>query len=400
MIQTIVTLIVVLLAALFLGRYIWLEISNPCHGCGSRSGECQSSCSRRTRVAIIGTQGIPARYGGFESLVENLVQTDAPIDYTVFCSSKDMPEKLESYKGATLRYIPLRANGIASIPYDILSLIRALGGYDTVLILGVSGAIFLPIFRLFSRAKVVTNIDGLEHRRQKWGTMARWFLRLSERAAVRFSDTIISDNKGIADYVQQQYNLRSVLIAYGGDHVLQSVALDDQIKALDSLGVKPNEYAFALCRIEPENNCHIILEAATRSGARLLFVGNWNRSEYGRNLRAQYGEYDNITLSDPIYDLKTLFALRNNASRYIHGHSAGGTNPSLVEAMFFAREIVAYDVVYNRETTLGNALYFSDSESLATLLCQPSAPNQKLYDIASALYTWSAIRTAYEREIR
>lgn len=394
MIQVAVIVVVTALAILFICRYISRELTDPCRGCASK--EC-NSCARAKRVAIIGTQGIPARYGGFESLVENLVESNANIDYTVFCSSKDMPSRPTHHKGARLLYIPLKANGIQSIPYDIISLVRAIDGYDTVLILGVSGAIFLPIFRLFSRAKVVTNIDGLEHRRQKWGGAARWFLRLSEKVAVQLSDTIISDNKGIADYVTQTYNKESEMIAYGGDHVMQSITLDSQLQILRKYNLAPCTYSFALCRIEPENNCHIILEAAAKSGTKLLFVGNWNRSEYGRELKAQYANFDNIILHDPVYELEELFTLRNNASRYIHGHSAGGTNPSLVEAMFFGREIIAYDVVYNRETTLGKAVYFSDSESLANTLTKPLVENKILADIAREHYTWEKIRNKYEQ---
>ena len=394
MIQIAVIVVVTILAIIFIGRYIFRELSDPCHGCASK--ECKG-CTRPKRVAIIGTQGIPARYGGFESLVEYLVESNSNIEYTVFCSSKDMSSRPTHHKGARLIYIPLKANGIQSIPYDIVSLIRAMGGYDTVLILGVSGAIFLPIFRLFSHAKVVTNIDGLEHRRQKWGAFARWFLRLSESVAVRFSDTIISDNKGIADYVVQTYNKQSEMIAYGGDHVLQSIALDKQLQILEKYNLTPYTYSFALCRIEPENNCHIILEATAKSGAKLLFIGNWDRSEYGRDLKARYAQYNNITLHDPVYELDDLYALRNNASRYLHGHSAGGTNPSLVEAMFFGREIIAYDVVYNRETTLGNALYFNDSESLAKILNNKSTENKALSDIAHQHYTWASIRNKYEQ---
>ncbi len=350
----------------------------------------------KRRVAIVGTQGVPANYGGFESLVENLIDSDN-MEYTVFCSSKDMQSRMDTYKGAKLKYIPLKANGVQSIPYDMLSLISALWGYDVVLILGVSGAIFLPIFRLFSRAKVVTNVDGLEHRRAKWGRMARWFLKLSERIAVRFSHTIIADNQGIVDYLKEEYGADSELIAYGGDHVMQSVDADFAAQVLENYGVKPFEYAFALCRIEPENNCHIILEAAAKSGMKLLFVGNWNRSSYGAELRREFEWYDNITLLDPVYDLKKLYVLRLNAARYIHGHSAGGTNPSLVEAMFFGREIAAFNVVYNRETTQNKALYFADADALAALLAQPAAENKELLQIAGTIYTWAAIRDKYER---
>lgn len=349
----------------------------------------------KRRVAIIGTQGVPARYGGFESLAENLICSDN-IDYTVYCSSKDLSTRQPVHKGARLRYIPLKANGIQSVIYDIVSLILSLRGFDAVLLLGVSGAIFIPIFRLISRAKVITNVDGLDHRRAKWGTLARWFLKLSERIAVRFSHTIVADNKGIVDYLQQQYATSSELIAYGGDQVLQSIDSDKEAQILNDYKIAPHSYALALCRIEPENNCHIILEAAAKSGVKMLFIGNWSRSKYSAELYSSYSKYENITLLNPIYDLEQLFVLRSNAARYIHGHSAGGTNPSLVEAMFFGREVVAFDVIYNRETTLNSATYFSDTESLTNILSQQSKENSELLSIAQKLYRWSIIRAKYE----
>lgn len=347
------------------------------------------------RVAIIGTHGIPAHYGGFETLAEQLVDSTA-VHYTVFCSSCNLKDSPKSYKGADLKYIPLKANGISSILYDTLSLCRAIRGYDSVLILGVSGCIFLPIFRLLSRAKVVTNIDGLEHKRAKWGAFARWFLRLSERFAIRFSHTIIADNRAIAEYVTQKYGITPTLIAYGGDDYCDNTTLDSREQILDLYGVKEHQYTLAICRIEPENNCHKILQAAVDSGCRLLFIGNWDNSEYSSKLKAQYSDYKNITIAETTYDKEVLSVLRRSAARYIHGHSAGGTNPSLVEAMFLCKEIVVYDVVYNRETTLGNAIYFTDTEHLASILLKPSSENLALRQIAEKYYRWSDIRRKYE----
>lgn len=225
------------------------------------------------QVAIIGTQGVPARYGGFESLVENIIGENCPADirYTVFCSSKDLSSRNSSYKGCSLKYIPLHANGSQSIPYDIISLCKAIRGYDVVLVLGVSGCSFLPIFRLFSRTRLIVNIDGLEHRRDKWGRVARWILRFSESMAVRYADVVISDNKGIQDYVRETYHKESALIAYGGDHVGRDLSKETQQKYLGQYGLTPGEYAITVCRIEPENNCHITLEAFARSKKRLVF---------------------------------------------------------------------------------------------------------------------------------
>ena len=349
-------------------------------------------------IAIIGIQGVPANYGGFESLVENIIGVDKSEDirYTVFCSSKDMGERMPSYKGARLKYVPFHANGLQSVPYDIVSMMRAIRGYDTVLILGVSGCIFLPVLRLFSRSKLVVNIDGLEHRRDKWGKTARAFLKYSEKIAVKYADVIIADNKGIQDYVKEEYGKGSELIAYGGDHVIRELSPSFEQEVLDKYSLQSDEYAITVCRIEPENNCHKTLEAFSRTDKKLMFIGNWSRSEYGQNLKEKYSKFPNIIIQDPIYDIDILYALRKNAGMYIHGHSAGGTNPSLVEAMFFGCPILCYDVVYNRASTKEKAYYWADVEELVGLLQRKDLCGEIMRTIAQKEYTWKTITSQYE----
>lgn len=349
-------------------------------------------------IAIIGIQGVPANYGGFESLVENIIGVDKSEDirYTVFCSSKDMGERMPSYKGARLKYVPFHANGLQSVPYDIVSMMRAIRGYDTVLILGVSGCIFLPMLRLFSRSKLVVNIDGLEHRRDKWGKTARAFLKYSEKIAVKYADVIIADNKGIQDYVKEEYGKGSELIAYGGDHVIRELSPSFEQEVLDKYSLQSDDYAITVCRIEPENNCHKTLEAFSRTDKKLMFIGNWSRSEYGQNLKEKYSKFPNIIIQDPIYDIDILYALRKNAGMYIHGHSAGGTNPSLVEAMFFGCPILCYDVVYNRASTKEKAYYWADVEELVGLLQRKDLCGEIMRTIAQKEYTWKTITSQYE----
>ena len=353
-------------------------------------------------ITVIGTQGVPANYGGFESLVENIISEykSPDIEYTVFCSSRDLPEKREEYKGAKLKYLSLSANGIQSIPYDMLSLLKIPKKTDIILVLGVSGSLILPFFRLFSKKRLIINIDGLEHRRDKWGKVARTYLKLSEKMAVKYADIIIADNKGIQDYVKKEYGKESILIAYGGDHVIQKIGNDEKTSVLGKYGLQAGEYAFSVCRIEPENNVHITLEAYKQAGKDLVFVGNWQKSEYGKRLYEQYSVYPNIHLLTPIYDLRILNVLRSNCSVYIHGHSAGGTNPSLVEAMFFKKPIYAFDVVYNRETTENKASYFSDVDSLKAMIRSSTTMSenaQNMYEIANRRYCWKEIVKQYER---
>ncbi len=146
----------------------------------------------KKRVSIVGTVGIPAKYGGFETLVEHLTKNlNSKFDITVFCSSKAYDKKLNRYNGSNLEYIDLNANGIQSIIYDIVSIFKAIKNSDIILILGVSGCIILPLVRIFSKNKIVVNIDGLEWKRGKWNWYAKSFLKLSEEIAVRNSDVVL-----------------------------------------------------------------------------------------------------------------------------------------------------------------------------------------------------------------
>lgn len=352
----------------------------------------------KNKVAIIGTVGVPASYGGFETLVENMIGKNASeyVEYLVYCSGKSYQERLVSYKGAQLDYISLKANGVQSTLYDVVSMIKTSNQYDVALVLGVSGCIFLPIFRLWFKNRLIVNIDGLEHRRGKWGRFAKWFLRKSEAMAIKYADVIVTDNKGIQDYVAETYHKDSALIAYGGDHVERVVSEEVQAKVLKEYGVEKDNYAISVCRIEPENNCHVILEAFAKSDKKLIYIGNWERSEYGRALKEKYSGYSNIIIHGPEYNLDTLYALRSHAAMYIHGHSAGGTNPSLVEAMFFGKPILAFDVIYNRASTCDKAYYFKDSDSLLGLLNQSDLDGSPMRTIAQEQYTWQKIAKQYE----
>lgn len=355
---------------------------------------------KMTKVAIIGTQGIPAHYGGFETLAENLVRMkhNEQIEYTVFCSSKDLQTDRKDFLGAKLKYVNLRSNGVQSILYDIVSMIKCIRGYDALLVLGVSGCVFVPILKMLTHSKVIVNIDGLEHRRQKWGKIARWFLRLSEKMAVKYADTIISDNQGIKEYVRSTYNKDSVMIAYGGDHALTEVSAEKEQAILAQHQLAEGEYALSICRIEPENNVDMVLDVFTKTNHNIAIVGNFQNNEYSRKLMDKYNFHHNIHIIDACYDLETLYVLRKKAGCYIHGHSAGGTNPSLVEVMHFGIPIITFDVNYNRFTTNNEAEYFGDRKQLEALLAQQrKASGPAMMKYANENYRWETIAQKYEQ---
>jgi glycosyltransferase involved in cell wall biosynthesis len=354
------------------------------------------------KIAIIGTVGVPANYGGFETLTEHLIEDlGRHHEITVYCSGKKYgkAERQTTFLGAKLIYLPLEANGVQSIIYDSISIFHSLFYADVLLILGVAGAWLLPFVRLFTNKKIIISIDGIEWKRDKWNLLAKWYLFWAESMAVKYSHIDISDNEAIQDYTAARYGTLSRIIEYGADHTMRIPRNKDAIEKYSFLA-KP--YAFKVCRIEPENNVHLILEAFDKvEKLPLVLVGNWDKSEYGKKLKSKYLGHPNIEILDPIYDQKQLDMLRSNATLYIHGHSAGGTNPSLVEAMFLGLPILAYGVSYNRVTTENKALYFDSSqeliyhiENLYTVKLRQLG--QIMHEIALRRYTWAHIAKKYQ----
>jgi glycosyltransferase involved in cell wall biosynthesis len=357
--------------------------------------------STTRKVAIIGTVGLPACYGGFETLTAYLVKhLHQEHELTVYCSGKKYPkaERRSHYESAKLVYLPFEANGVQSIIYDCMSILHALFFADVLLILGVPGGILLPFVKLFTNKKIIISIDGIEWRRDKWNRYAKWFLRWSENLAVKYSHADISDNDAIQNYTARAYSTRSRVIEYGGDHARKQPITDAAREKYPFLA-KP--YAFKVCRIEPENNVHLVLSAfAELPNYPFVLVGNWNNSAYGRQLRQEYGNCPNLHLLDPIYDQTQLDVLRSNCYVYVHGHSAGGTNPSLVEAMSLGLPVLAFDVSFNKATTEHKAVYFADKSELkkhinATRIGTWKALGQEMQAIADRRYNWAVIAKKY-----
>lgn len=360
-------------------------------------------------LSIIGTVGLPATYGGFETLAEQLtLRLSGQRSIQVFCTGKRHPDKLtrpQTASGATLTYVEWDANGWQSMPYDFVSLWRAARHTKTILVLGVSGCLLLPLVRLlWPQTRIVTNVDGLEWRREKWGGLARVVLRVSEWSAAAFSHAIVADNQSIREHIAKSYQRQSSLIAYGGDQALllkKATNASSDINSLSDIRFEAGTYFFSVCRIEPENQIAEILSAfAQTPGANLVLVGNWNVSDYARRLRKLHHAMPNIELKDPIYEQAHLHELRACAKAYVHGHSAGGTNPSLVEAMHAGLPVIAYDIDYNRHTTHNQAIYWHDALELTERIRHTSesvlcATAVHMSAIARQHYTWSVVTKQY-----
>lgn len=354
---------------------------------------------KKSKVAIIGTNGLPGKYGGWDQLVIHLTeQLREKFEFLVYTSFTAISGNAE-YNGTKLKKVPFKANGFQSIPYDIYSIIHALFVCDVLFICGTSGCVFLPIAKLFGK-KIVLNPDGQEWKRGKWSKPVQWFLKLSEKWGVKNASIVVSDNIIIQKYLREEYNKDSTLIEYGGDQVIK-VELSELTSK--KYGILKGGYAFKVCRIEPENNIDLILEAfSSTPQVTLLLIGNWNNSEYGINIREKFSKFPNLRLLDPIYEQQTLDELRSNCGLYVHGHSVGGTNPSLVEAMNLGLCVVAYGVNYNIETTENMALYFDNKASLMKIIdcfynkeLDVETVKYSMSTIAKRRYSWHIITNKY-----
>lgn len=353
---------------------------------------------KKRKVAIIGTNGLPASYGGFETLVNYLTLYNKDFDVVVYCSKTAKDEQIPVFNNARLIYLPFNANGWQSIIYDIFSIINSWFKHDTLLLLGTPGSPVLPLLRIFKKTKVVVNFGGLEWKREKWHPIARKYLKFSEAVAIKNSEVIVADNQHFCNYIKESYNKESHLVEYGGDHT-SSLAISPELRA--RYPFLENEYYISVSRAQADNNLHIVLEAFSKlPEKKLVLVSNWNNFAYGVELRKEYENYPNINMIDAVYDLAVLDVLRSNAVCYIHSHSFCGTAPSLVEAMSLGLPVISFENETNSFTTEGKALFFKDTQYLLNILSHTSA--SLLADIGVAMkgiavkrYTWERISQLY-----
>lgn len=360
------------------------------------------------KVAIIGTNGIPARYGGFETLAEYLSQYLSE-DYDVYCYCAKTPKskRIAEHLNAKLIYLPFKANGIQSIIYDAVSIVNSYIKHDLLIILGFSGIFAFPL-KVFFGKKVIFNIGGIEWKKvrgSRWtGRIEILIKKFFEFICIKFSDVVITDNVFLYDYVKNRYNVISILAEYGGDHAIKRPIEKNLIGTYSFL---EGDYDISLARAQEDMNIHILLDAYRSISERnLVIISNWNSSDYGRRLKKEYfGKYHNIYLLDAVYDLNLLDIFRGNACIYIHTHSLCGTAPSLVEAMTLGLPVISFDVPTNRYTTEAAALYFQDSESLKQILrnlteLDLNRLSFSMLEIALRRYNWKRIVGLYEKALK
>ncbi|HEY3104568.1 MAG TPA: glycosyltransferase [Pyrinomonadaceae bacterium] len=319
------------------------------------------------RIAILGTRGIPANYGGFETFAEHLSTRLAARGHevTVYCRAHyTSPRQLE-FQGVRLEVLPtIRHKYFDTVVHAFLSALRAVPKrYDAALICNAANAPFAPILR-FTGTPVAINVDGLEHKRKKWNWIARGYYRLAERLATILPNETVTDARVIQDYYETRYGAESTMIAYGADVERRP---DPMVRRWR---VEPNRYVLYVSRLEPENNAHLVIEAfkRVRTAHKLLIVGDAPYAhEYIKNLKARARGDKRIVFTGFVFG-RDYRALQQNAYCYVHATEVGGTHPALLEAMGFGNCVLTLAAPENIEAVGDAGIPYADETDLAEKL--------------------------------
>jgi len=320
------------------------------------------------RIAILGTRGIPASYGGFETFAEHLSTrlVTRGHDVTVYCRSHYVSPRQLKYHGVKLKVLPtIRHKYFDTIVHGFLSAIHAVPSrYDAALICNAANAPFAPILR-FTGTPVVINVDGLEHKRKKWNFLGRRYYLLAERLATILPNVTVTDAHVIHDYYLARYNAPSTMIAYGSE-----VERRPDRETVKRWRVEPNRYVLYVSRLEPENNAHLVIEAfkRVRTAYRLLIVGDAPYAhEYINDLKARARGDKRIIFTGFVFG-QDYRALQQNAYCYVHATEVGGTHPALLEAMGYGNCVLTLATPENIEAVGEAGIPYIDELDLAEKL--------------------------------
>ncbi|WP_159611317.1 glycosyltransferase [Glutamicibacter sp. JC586] len=354
----------------------------------------------KLKIALIGTRGVPARYGGFETAIEEVGRrlAEEGHDVTVYCRGVAKEERRKAYLGMRLVHLPaMRRRSLETLSHTALSVLHAaVRRPDVAIVFNAANAPMLPILGL-AGIPFATHVDGLEWKRSKWGPTGQRYYLICERLAVWWSSELIADAKGIADYYASKFGRATRLITYGAPQLESAKAT-----RLAELGLESKKYHLIVARFEPENHVDMIVQGYGQSNAQLplVVVGSAPYAEqYTQEVRGVANE--NVVFLGGVWDQELLDELYAHALAYWHGHSVGGTNPSLLRALGAGTAINAFDVNFNREVALDAGEYFGTADAAATLFDRTEA------DIASVMgrgnkaqerskaYNWADVADAY-----
>ncbi len=358
-------------------------------------------------LAMVGTRGVPAAYGGFETAVEEVGKRLVARGHEVVVYTRGSARREKDYLGMRVVHLPaVPVKQVETLSHTGLSALH-LGTRrrpDAAFVFNAANSPFLPLLRLRG-VPIALHMDGLEWRRSKWGPRGKAYYRWAEQFGVRHADALIADAPGIADYYRHQFDVPTALIRYGAPLLEQAPTA-----GIEDLGLGPAGYHLVVARFEPENHVWEIVEGYRRSAAvlPLVVVGSAPYSaEYTQRVHAAADDDPRIRFLGGVYDQDLLDTLYAHALTYAHGHSVGGTNPSLLRAMGAGTAVIAYDVAFNRDVLDGNGWFFGDAEAVATAFVAAEEKPGRTAESgtrnrvrAAEAFRWDDVATEYENLAR
>ena len=351
------------------------------------------------RIAIVGTRGVPARYGGFETCVEEVGARLVVRGHEVVVYCRGLSDdRLAEHRGMRLVHLPaIRMRSTETLSHSALSVAHLVRhGADAVLLFNAANAPLLPVLRARG-LRVATHVDGLEWQRAKWAGAGRQYYRRAESMAVRWSDLLIADAQGISDYYEREFGAPTTLITYGAP------VLGQETGRLSELGLTAGGYHLVVARMEPENHVDVVVEGYVRSAARLPLVLVGSAPYAGEYTARVHTLADNrVRLLGSLWDQALLDQLYTGALSYLHGHSVGGTNPSLLRALGAGTATDAFDVSFNREVLGDTGRYWRTADDVRALVeATEQSPEGALArggrtQARAAAYDWDDVATGYE----
>ncbi|MDG1571469.1 DUF1972 domain-containing protein [Robiginitalea sp. M366] len=353
------------------------------------------------KLAILGTRGVPNFHGGFEQFAEYFSVYMASKGHEIYVySPHNHPFKENKFKGVNIIhcYDPEHKVGtFGQFIYDLNCILDSRRkAFDIILQLGYTSSSVWG-WLLPKKAFILTNMDGLEWKRSKYSPRVRKFLKYAEKWGVKYSDHLIADSLGIQEYLKLEYQKDSTYIPYGAE-----VFETPNPEILNSYELSPYAYNMLIARLEPENNIETILDGISMDPNKTCFlVVGKHETAYGEYLKDRYSASEHIKFLGGIYDIRALDNLRYYSQLYFHGHSVGGTNPSLLEAMASNALIIAHNNIFNRSILENDAFFFDTSEDVLRLLRNSKSEHQtwisnNISKIRS-LYSWDLINRKYEK---
>ncbi len=348
------------------------------------------------KVAIIGSHGLYANYGGWDQLVKNLAEkkSNSELHYLVF-NSKEAPQDIPNLpKGVVIKHINLKASGFEGLFYDFWTILICYFKVDTILLLGVQGIPLITFLKFFKKTTIISNVGGLEWERPKFSYWAKLYLKFCFHLSFILSKNVILDNEYYLNFAPISRKYKSVIIPYGGE-------IDTTLDITNALSEKypflEKEYYLSVSRALEDNFIDKICETFVQTNATLVLISNFTSSAYGKEVFEKYSNISNIILINGLYQKKELDLVRRKCKAYIHTHTLCGTAPSLVEMIISRRPIISVDVPQNRFTLDNAGLFFKSYDELKQILesdldLSKVLPKQELI----AKYDWQIIVNSYQ----